>query len=310
MPNRTLTEQAWQDGLSINPESTLSASEQHQQQYHQQIVHSGQGGHNTSMSSDLNNSMGGPGGAGPGGGGGPNSAANLMTSDLVSGWDFSYPGRFIKKKPRSKIREKLSKDHRSIRFNSKVPFHKKPEAVDELTWAMDQTDMLGGATGHVTGHSVNSVGDGSKNGTNNSTPMNSQPSSNKKGQPSLVSPAPRSVGGPLTPVFTPKGSVRTPGGVDLLSPQCGAPPSNGPLTPMDMGGDCGKQPATPKSVPSYPIPSPFDNKPKSVATPTQSTPQPAISTNPASVKSENLQTQVTVKTEPMDDGMFLVYFLF
>ena len=149
----TLTEQAWQDGLSINPESTLSASEQHQQQYHQQTIHGGQGGHNSSINSDLNNSIGG----GPGGG--PNSAANLMTSDLVSGWDFSYPGRFVKKKPRSKIREKLSKDHRSIRFNSKVPFHKKPEAVDELTWALDQTDMLG-ATGHASGHSANSVGDG------------------------------------------------------------------------------------------------------------------------------------------------------
>jgi hypothetical protein len=65
---------------------------------------------------------------------------------------------------------------------------------------------------------------------------------------------------------------------------------------MDMGG---KQPLTPRSVPSYPIPSPFDNKPKSVK---PQTPQPAISTNPASVKSEYMPTQVNVKTEPMDDG--------
>ena len=138
-----------------------------------------------------------------------------------------------------------------------------------------------------------------------SQPVNSQPSSNKKAQqPSLVSPAPGSVGAPVTPVFTPKGSVRTPGGADLLSPQCGAPPSNGPLTPMDSA-DCGKQPSTPKSVPSYPIPSPFDNKPKSVATPQQPTPTPAVPTNPPSVKSENMTTQVIVKTEPMDDGEFL-----
>ena len=152
MLQMTLTEQAWQDGLTINPESTLSAAEQHQQQYHQQIVHGGQGSHNTSISSaDLNNSVGGT--------GGPNSASNLMTSDLVSGWDFSYPGRFVKKKPRSKIRDKLSKDHRSIRFNSKVPFHKKPEAVDELTWALDQTDILGHGNSHA--HSANSApGDG------------------------------------------------------------------------------------------------------------------------------------------------------
>ena len=128
--------------------------------------------------------------------------------------------------------------------------------------------------------------------------MNSQPSSNKKAQPSLVSPAPGSVGAPMTPVFTPKGSVRTPGGADLLSPR--APPSNGPLTPMDIA-DCGKQPLTPKSVPSYPIPSPFDNKPKSVAgTPQQPTPNPGMSTNPASVKSEIMQTHV--KNEPMEDG--------
>ena len=148
----TLTEQAWQDGLSINPESTLSASEQHQQQYHQQIVQGGQGGHNTSINSDLNNSVNGP--------GGPNSASNLMTSDLVSGWDFSYPGRYVKKKPRSIKREKSSKDRRD-RFNPKVPFHKKPEAVDELTWALDQSDMLG-AAGHSVGHPINSSGEGKK----------------------------------------------------------------------------------------------------------------------------------------------------
>ena len=70
----------------------------------------------------------------------------MPTSELVSAWDFSFPGRYVKKKPRNKLREKSSKDQR-IRFNSKVPFHKKADTVDELSWAMDQSDLLGGPVG-------------------------------------------------------------------------------------------------------------------------------------------------------------------
>ena len=174
------------------------------------------------------------------------ATSNLTTTaDLVSAWDFNNPGRFVKKKSRSKGREKSSKDHR-IRFNTKVPFHKKVEAVDELAWALDQTNLLDVSTQHQNGLSGNSG-------------VNSVKSENRKTQPSLVSPAPGSVGGPVTPIgaITPKGgpgSVRTPGVPDLMSPGGPAPPSNGPLTPMDMDS---KNPLTPKSVPSYPVPSPL-----------------------------------------------------
>jgi hypothetical protein len=245
------TEQVWQDGLSVDPESTLSSSEQQQNQYHQQL------GLNTS-SSDLNAS----------------SSTMMAASDLVSAWDLSNPGRFVKKKPKSKMREKSSKDHRN-RFNSKVPFHKKAETIDELAWILDQSDMLGGG----------GASSGSNNGNNNNNNRHNMNSSQiKSQQPSLVSPASGSVGGPVTPLgaITPKGgpgSVRTPGGVDLMSPH--APPSNGPLTPMDMDS---KQPSTPKSVPSYPVPSPFmgDRKP-AIGGPTSSEPNPIV-------KSEILQS--------------------
>ena len=187
------------------------------------------------------------------------AGTGLAPVELIAAWEFNNPGRFIKKKPRSKGREKSSKDHR-IRFNSKVPFHKKAEAVDELAWALDQSDLLGVSTHHPGGmhggnHGGNSLG-GSKGGMGN----------NNKVQPSLVSPAPGSVGGPVTPAgaITPKGgpgSVRTPGVPDLMSPHAPAPPSNGPLTPMDMDS---KNPLTPKSVPSYPVPSPFNQEKKPV----------------------------------------------
>ena len=138
-----LTEYAWQDGLGINPESSLSVSEQQQTQYHQQNLNS----------SDLNQSNSGQ----------QNQAQNLMAADLVHAWDFAYPGRYVKKKPRSKIREKSSKDHR-IRFNSKVPFHKKSESVDELTWALDNTDLINSNQGITTNQASN------KSGPNSSAP--------------------------------------------------------------------------------------------------------------------------------------------
>ena len=46
MSSSMITDQAWTDGLTVNPESTLSSSEQQQHQYHQS--------HNTSA--DLNSS--------------------------------------------------------------------------------------------------------------------------------------------------------------------------------------------------------------------------------------------------------------
>ena len=256
----SMAEQSWQDGLTVNAESALSSSDQQQQQYHQQYT--------PATAASTASSVAG-------------SADNLMTtSELVSAWDFSFPGRYVKKKPRNKMREKSSKDQR-IRFNSKVPFHKKADTVDELSWAMDQSDMLGGP-----------VGPNAAGGNSGSNSVNLKPSSNSQMrgtvQPSLVSPAPGSVGGPVTP-FTPKGgpgSVRTPGAPDLLSPP--APPSNGPLTPLDM--DSKQNPGTPKSVPSYPMPSPFSNS-NSVGDSGKKQP-PSASTTTANtvVKSEILQS--------------------
>ena len=279
----TLSDQAWQDGLTVNPESTLSSLEQQQTQYHQQSHQ------------------------GPNPDGGPNPQQNLMTSDLVSAWDFAYPGRYVKKKLKSTRREKTSKDHR-IRFNSKVPFHKKQESVDELTWSMDYVDISGlpGSGSHLTGLHNATPGSavGGVNTNTNSVPSNAptpnnQPGKSKAHQTSLVSPAPsggpRSVGGPVTPVFTPKGSVRTPGGADLLSPH--PPPSNGPLTPLDID----TKPSTPKSVPSYPIPSPFDKKPVLTPLGAGSGTTPGVpSQAPASNKSETMTSGLQIKSEPPD----------
>ena len=287
LPGNSITEQSWQDGLTVNAESALSSSDQQQQQYHQQYTPVAA----TSVANPATNSA-------------SNAATsdNIPTSELVSAWDFSFPGRYVKKKPRNKMREKSSKDQR-IRFNSKVPFHKKADTVDELSWAMDQSDLLGGsmgpqnAGGPAGSANVNRSGPGSNGGQMRSTV-----------QPSLVSPAnPGSVGGPVTP-FTPKGgpgSVRTPGAPDLLSPP-GAPPSNGPLTPMDMDS---KNPGTPKSVPSYPMPSPFsaaeqaNKKPNVTSTTTANTVvkseilQSVLQQPPASSSASNSATAFNVKTE-------------
>ena len=251
-----ITDQAWTDGLTVNPESTLSSSEQQQHQYHQS--------HNTSA--DLNSSNQGQNGqAGAGGG-----ANNLTTVDLVSAWDFTNPGRWVKKKPRPKG-QKDSKNHR-IRLYTKVPFHKKAEAVDELTWALDQSDLLGGGVSVGGGHGgqgQHSQTGGHGVGNAGNSNMNKLiPSVSNKAQPSPGPGSVRTPGGPATPCGaaprTPKGgpgSVRTPGGPpDLMSPNAQQPPSNGPLTPMEM--DSAKNPATPKSVPSYPVPSPFNQEKK------------------------------------------------
>lgn len=238
------TEQAWQDGLTVNPESTLSSNEQQ----------------------------------------------NSNTNDLVAAWDLGNPGRFVKKKPRSKLREKSSKDHR-IRFNSKVPFHKKADTVDELAWALDHSDMLGANNNNISNNNSNG-------GQNNN---NTKPNSNQiKAQPSLVSPAePRSVGGggPVTPMaITPKGgpgSVRTPGGAELLSPH--PPPSNGPLTPM-------MEPSTP----SYPIPSPFNGGSEKKAPPVvKSEILQSVLQQPPQVSSSASTAYEKVKSEPLGKNLLL-----
>ncbi len=144
----------------------------------------------------------------------------------------------MKKKHKSKqsSREK-SKDRN--KFNSKFPFHKKSEALDELAWAMDHTATIMPGGVNVIGMPVGA------HRTNSSNCSMRPPNSVRAVDTSVHSPA--SVGAvptPLGSVLTPKGgpsSVRTPCDMtaSLASP-----------------ADC-KPPLTPKSVPSYPVSSPF-----------------------------------------------------
>ncbi len=228
------TEQVWQDSLTVNPESSLSASEQQHQHFN----------------------------------------VDSCASDLLSAWDFGNPGRYVKKKKRNP----KSKDHQK-RFNSKVPFHKKVETLDDLAWALDQSELLGtnnvvGNMGGGGGSLNNSRGPGSNN------PNDSTKSSIRDGNPpSLVSPAPGSVG-PVTPL-------------GISTPKAPGPPSIGPPTPMDVDI---KQPSTPKSVPppSYPpVPSPFTEKKVPLPAGSGGMPQVNGSAGGPGSSSENLTTGAT-----------------
>lgn len=145
-----------------------------------------------------------------------------------------------KSKGRTSSREK-SKDR--SRFNSKFPFHKKAEALDELAWALDHNEMLGGAgaAAHAGAH-----GHGHGLGNQRGGMGSMRPPGSVRALDSIVH-SPASVGAVPTPLacaMTPKGgpgSVRTPG--DFAS--------------MNSPADC-KPPHTPKSVPpSYPVASPY-----------------------------------------------------
>ena len=230
------SEQVWQDGLTVNPESTLSASEQQHQHFN----------------------------------------VDCSASDLVSAWDFGNPGRFVKKKKRNA----KSKEHQK-RYNSKVPFHKKVETLDDLAWHLDHSMMLG-ADG---GHGVHANGTlNSSRGPASNNPNDSTKSSCRDGNPpSLVSPGPHSAG-PVTPL-------------GISTPKAPGPPSIGPPTPMDVDS---KQPSTPKSVPpsSPPVPSPFPEK--KVPLPLGSGGQPSggsASQGSSSSGSENQNNSSVVKSE-------------
>ncbi|TRY70349.1 hypothetical protein TCAL_02438 [Tigriopus californicus] len=164
----------------------------------------------------------------------------------------NHPLLIARRKPRNRPNREKSKDR--IRFNPKIPFHRKSDLIDGLAWSFGQTDMMC-ANSAVIG---SQGGGGSRvPGSNGSRPMGPPGSVKDGGGLGINSPA--SVG-PVTPgsVLTPKapapGSVRTPGDSMgcLASPL--PPPSNGPLTPMETDGL--KPPQTPKSVPTY---SPFPN---------------------------------------------------
>lgn len=198
------TEFVWQDGLCVNPESTS---------LHQAA----------SASNDYHNQQ-------------HNDCSALINSH----WDFGNPGRLVKKKPkgRTSSREK-SKDRN--RFNSKFPFHKKAEALDELAWALDHNEMLGGGATN-SNHGANHGQGSQRSGLGAMRPPGSVRALD------TMTHSPASVGGvptPLASAMTPKGeplSVRTPGDFSAS---------------MASPADC-KPPSTPKSVPpSYPVTSPY-----------------------------------------------------
>ena len=175
----------------------------------------------------------------PGGGG-----SHIM--EYLAHWDFCNPGKTTRKRNRNGRNVNKSRDRN--RFNSKIPFHRKGDVIDDLSWTFGQAMMMGGGSG----------------GAGNSDPAPAP--AGKMGPPGAV-PSPVSAG-PATPlgsIMTPKGpsSVKTPGEPPNLHSQ--GPPSNGPLTPAAADGT-GAAPRTPKSVPQYPgVASPFPNV-KSVET--------------------------------------------
>ncbi len=225
------TEAVWQDSICFNPEAAASAAATSEQQ--------------------------------------PGGASQIM--EYLAHWDFCNPGKTTKKRHKIRTSSRESKSRDRSRFSSKIPFHRKAEVVDDLAWTFGQTMMIGGGAGgggSGGGAAATNGGSGAtgSNGTNGGTGSGSNGGrSGQMGPPGSVKgiSSPASVG-PTTPLgaMTPKGSpsVKTPGDPNLgslMSPH--PPPSNGPLTPADGGGDH-KPPRTPKSVPQYSAAaSPFTN---------------------------------------------------
>ncbi len=231
----------WQDALCTNPEAAQQQAANEEQQ--------------------------------PGGG--------SQILEYLSHWDFCNPARLGKKRAGGRRQKdsssRSSKDPRN-RFSSRVPFHKKVDVVDDLSWQLDHTHIVCSGSGN--GTQAASATNGSAR--QDRIPGNVQPSGSvnpgSMGPPGSVKTerdggggainSPASLGTPVS-VMTPKapapGSVRTPGD-SLMSPSCvggggagaaanGAPLSNGPLTPI---GETEPQ-RTPKSVPHFSVASPYMN---------------------------------------------------
>jgi hypothetical protein len=214
------SETVWHDSICYNPEAAASAAANNEQQ--------------------------------PGGGN--------QIMEYLAHWDFCNPGKMTKKRSRLRSSSKEGKSRDRYRFNSKMPFHRKADIVDDLAWTLGQSDMMmvGGGNGSAGGNgaAANGGAAGCGGGVGGGRVGQMGPPGSVKG---MASPA--SVG-PATPfsAMTPKGpnSVKTPGGFEMMmSPH--PPPSNGPLTPAADGVDL-KPPRTPKSVPQYfGAASPFTN---------------------------------------------------
>ena len=215
-------------------------------------------------------------------------------------WEFANPGRFMRKTKKSRQSSRDKSRDRNRFYNSKIPFHRKVDLIDDLAWTMGQTNMMcGGPTaGSAGGHSVGGNG-GQQTGNGSGGPK----SVGNMGPPGSVKDSnifsPASVGS----VLTPKAPAQS-----LLSPL--PPPSNGPLTPMDNGGAADSKhlataPHTPKSVPQYSgVASPFTNV-KSVEPP--GSVGKKMDQQPGSVKTESKEhlgdLVNSIKTESGTGGL-------
>jgi len=236
------SELVWQDALCINPEAQQQQAANEEQQ--------------------------------PGGG--------SQILEYLSHWDFCNPSRLSKGATvrrggrRQRDAGGRTRDART-RFTSRIPFHRKPETIDELAWHLDHTHLS-----ICQGSSPLSMGSGGRSermpgsvqgtaGSVNPASMGPPGSVKNEREASALgtSHSPASIGTPMS-VMTPKapapGSVRTPGdsaSLSLASPH--QPLSNGPLTPADTSAPASvsaaeqKPPRTPKSVPptSYSVTSPY-----------------------------------------------------
>ena len=312
-----------QDGLFVHPEDKVRG-------LNSLLLNNDS--HNMNL---LNNiTAGGVSASGYGSVGSVNGSVNDSGNKLdivLAHWDYGNPGRVVKKRPpanrnvgssRSSGRDRSKNGIHGHRFvNSKIPYHKKADAVDELAWSFGQSDMMmdreaggqhpeGGIGSSVTLHPHHHF----------LHPLEER--SNEKGGPASIQthcmPSPASVN-PVTPLsvsnaMTPKqngpGSVppssiasqpaRTPGDPASIRSPYPHPLSNGPLTPaMDMEGKLG--PTTPKSVggpPSCgpaapPLGSPFGPRNKNIATMSMGTVPNSITGN-----GERKPDISTIKQEP------------
>ena len=133
-----------QDGLFVHPEDKVRG-------LNSLLLNNDS--HNMNL---LNNiTAGGVSASGYGSVGSVNGSVNDSGNKLdivLAHWDYGNPGRVVKKRPpanrnvgssRSSGRDRSKNSIHGHRFvNSKIPYHKKADAVDELAWSFGQSDMM------------------------------------------------------------------------------------------------------------------------------------------------------------------------
>ena len=282
-------------------------------------------------------SASGYGGSSHGGMAIPNGSVNDSGNKLDSvfaHWDYGNPGRIVKKRPpnnrinssRSSGRDRSSKNSTHRFANSKIPFHKKADAVDELAWTFGQADMMldgiiGGSAGtggsapgqhphhqflHHLDERLHTEGGGPA-----SIQAHCMPS------PASVNPVtPLSVSNAMTPKHSGPGSVpppsaasqsaRTPGDPSSLRSPYPTPTSNGPLTPLTGDMDNKLGPTTPKSVggppscgpPIPPMGSPFGARSKGIVSVALGPPSAGTIGGERKFESNSIKTEPVSATNP------------